>query len=49
MACIGFGPGDDLLAHTVKESIPIAQIQTALDCNEALGRQLGAALAAGAA
>lgn len=45
MACIGFGPGDELLAHTVNESIPIAQLQAALEGNEALARSLGAELA----
>jgi putative selenium metabolism hydrolase len=33
---IGFGPGDDGLAHTVKESIEIAEIEKALDGNRAL-------------
>jgi len=33
---IGFGPGDDTLAHTVDEHLPIAQLATALDAYEAL-------------
>jgi succinyl-diaminopimelate desuccinylase len=33
---IGFGPGDDTLAHTVDEHIPIDQLATALDAYEAL-------------
>lgn len=42
MACIGFGPGDELLAHTVDERIPVDQIEVALRANAALGRELGA-------
>ncbi len=41
MACVGFGPGDELLAHTVDEHIPVAQLQVALEANELLARQLG--------
>ena len=33
---IGFGPGDDKLAHTVEESIEIAEIEKALIANRAL-------------
>jgi putative selenium metabolism hydrolase len=33
---IGFGPGDDKLAHTVKESIEIAELEKALIGNRAL-------------
>lgn len=40
MTCIGFGPGNDLLAHTVKEAIPIAELQRGLVGNEALARGL---------
>lgn len=42
MACIGFGPGNELLAHTVDEHIEIDQLAVALDVNEALARRLGA-------
>lgn len=38
--CIGFGPGDDLLAHTVQEHIAIADLEEALAGNEALARTL---------
>ena len=40
MACIGFGPGDELLAHTVNEHIEIGALGVALDGNEALARGL---------
>lgn len=40
MACIGFGPGDETLAHTVNEHIEIAALSMALDGNEVLARQL---------
>ena len=36
--CIGFAPGDEMLAHTVDEHIPIVQIETALAGNEALAQ-----------
>ena len=39
--CIGFAPGDDKLAHTVDEHIPISQIDQALDGYEALAREWG--------
>lgn len=45
MTCIGFGPGDDLLAHTVNESIPIPELEQGLAGNEALARELDARLA----
>ncbi len=38
MTCIGFGPGNDLLAHTVNEAIPIAELERGLNGNEALAR-----------
>lgn len=38
VTCIGFAPGDETLAHTVDEHIPIAQIARALEANEALAR-----------
>ena len=40
LACIGFGPGDEFLAHTVNEHVSIEQIATALDGNAALARAL---------
>ncbi len=43
MVCIGFGPGDEGLAHTVKEHVPIEQLETALDGNAALARALAGA------
>jgi putative selenium metabolism hydrolase len=45
MTCVGFGPGDDLLAHTVNESIPIAELERGLAGNEALARALDARMA----
>jgi len=44
MTCIGFGPGNDLLAHTVNEMIPIAELAQGLTGNEALARALDARL-----
>ena len=46
--CIGFAPGDELLAHTVNEHIPIAQLKRALDGNEALATHWAQALKADA-
>ena len=40
MACVGFGPGDEHLAHTVQEHIPIAELETAMAGNAALARVL---------
>ncbi len=37
--CIGFGPGDDALAHTIDEHIPISQLKDALDLNEAFSKE----------
>ncbi len=45
MTCIGFGPGDDLLAHTVDESITIEDLKKGLAGNDALARALDAHLA----
>ena len=36
--CIGFAPGDETLAHTIDEHIPIVQLADALDGNEALAK-----------
>ncbi|MEZ4702191.1 MAG: M20/M25/M40 family metallo-hydrolase [Rhodothermales bacterium] len=44
---IGFGPGDEGLAHTVDEHIPIAQLATALDAYEALAERWTASIAGG--
>ena len=40
MAPVGIGPGDELLAHTNREHIEIAEIEEALGINEALARGL---------
>lgn len=45
MACVGFGPGDEMLAHTVNEHIPIDQLAIALDANALLARQLSSTTA----
>ncbi len=45
MTCVGFGPGNDLLAHTIDESIPISDLERGLAGNEALARRLDARLA----
>ncbi len=37
---IGIGPGDETLAHTVQESLPLEQLEEALQINEALARSL---------
>lgn len=42
MAPIGFGPGDEFLAHTVNEHIEIAALEEAMEVNEALARRLAA-------
>lgn len=39
---IGFGPGDDRLAHTVRESIEISELETAVIGNRALALELAA-------
>ncbi|MEM8484484.1 MAG: M20 family metallopeptidase [Bacteroidota bacterium] len=36
--CIGIGPGDDKLAHTIDERIPVSQVEEALSIYEALSR-----------
>ena len=45
MTCIGFGPGNDLLAHTINEAIPIAELERGLNGNEALARALDSRIA----
>lgn len=35
---VGLGPGEEDLAHTVEESIPVGQLRRALELNEALAR-----------
>ncbi len=36
---VGFGPGDDRLAHTVSERISVADLETGMKGNEALARE----------
>jgi acetylornithine deacetylase/succinyl-diaminopimelate desuccinylase-like protein len=43
VAPIGFGPGDELLAHTVDERIEIAALEEALRVNARFARELAAA------
>lgn len=40
---IGVGPGDETLAHTVRESIELSELERALDIYEALAREWPAA------
>ena len=42
MAPVGFGPGDEFLAHTVNENIEISALEEAMAVNEALARNLAA-------
>ena len=42
MAPVGFGPGDEFLAHTVNEHIEISALEEAMAVNEALARNLAA-------
>ncbi|MGB5574826.1 MAG: M20/M25/M40 family metallo-hydrolase [Thermoanaerobaculia bacterium] len=42
MAPVGFGPGDEYLAHTVNEHIEISALEEAMAVNEALARNLAA-------
>jgi putative selenium metabolism hydrolase len=37
---VGFGPGDEGLAHTIDEHLEIEQLEAALDVNEAFAREL---------
>jgi putative selenium metabolism hydrolase len=46
LTVVGFGPGDDRLAHTVDEAIGLDELETGLRGNEALARGWGAAYAA---
>ena len=46
MICVGFGPGNDLLAHTINEAIPISELERGLIGNEALARALDSRMAA---
>jgi len=45
MINLGFGPGNDLLAHTINESIAIAELEQGLAGNEALALALDSRLA----
>ena len=45
MICVGFGPGNDLLAHTINEAIPISELERGLIGNEALARALDSRMA----
>ena len=45
MICVGFGPGNDLLAHTINEAIPIPELERGLIGNEALARALDSRMA----
>lgn len=38
---IGFGPGNELLAHTVNEHIEVSALEEAMAANERLARELG--------
>jgi succinyl-diaminopimelate desuccinylase len=42
MVPVGFGPGDEFLAHTVNEHIEISALEEAMAVNEALARKLAA-------
>ena len=39
LTVVGFGPGDDRLAHTVSEHIPVRDLERGLRGNEALARE----------
>lgn len=46
MTVVGFGPGDEELAHTVDESLDIAELKVAVHAYDSLVREWPAALAA---
>lgn len=46
LTVVGFGPGDEALAHTVRESIEVEELAEAVDGYEALARGWPAAVAA---
>ncbi|MDX1394183.1 MAG: M20/M25/M40 family metallo-hydrolase [Gemmatimonadota bacterium] len=48
MTVVGFGPGDDRLAHTVNEHIPVADLEIGMRGNEALAREWPARVASAA-
>lgn len=43
--CVGIGPGNDRLAHTIDEHIELSQVENALDIYEALARHWPAQVA----
>ncbi len=45
LTAIGFGPGEEALAHTVRESIAVSEVEEALAGNAALAREWPARLA----
>ncbi len=47
MAPVGFGPGDETLAHTVDEHIDIAELEEAVRVNVQLARELPSRVASG--
>lgn len=46
MTVVGFGPGDEELAHTVDESLDVTELEVAVDAYDCLVREWPAALAA---
>ncbi len=47
MTVVGFGPGDDRLAHTVNEHIQVTELERGLHGNTALAREWAVTFAAG--
>ena len=43
LTVVGFGPGEEALAHTVEESVPVAELEEATDSYAALARGWGRA------